>query len=430
MRRALEQGEEMRAARARVREAGGRVREAASGAFPQLTGSLTYTRQLQSIYADAGADTGITNLFKNSPFGAANSWNAELHAEQLLFAGGKVGAGIKAARSYRHAARENERESASEVTFQVKRAYLDAALARRVLAIAEGGLTLAREQLKQVRMFRKQGTRSEYDLLRAQVDAANQEPPVVSARNTFDLALLELKRLTNVPAAQPLELTTALEPDSASVPVPAPDSLGFETRPALVAAGENVTVQEQAVRAAIAGRWPELSASATLSNLAFPQSVAPSSTGDFKRNWSASVKLSFPLFLGFRTEGAAERARAQVQEAEAERDRLRESVRIEVEQARLELEHARSALAARREAVRWARRAHELAGIRYGSGMATQLDVSDARLQMQTAQMQQVQVTRDYLVALAQLERALGRPVAVVWRSLESLEDKTGEEGQ
>src|SRR6266550_606870 len=100
--RALTEGEEMRTARAQYRDAQGQVREALASALPQVNGSLTYSRQFASIYSSLGSggasDTGVTNLFKNSPFGAPNSWNASITASQTLFSAGKVGAGLKAAK--------------------------------------------------------------------------------------------------------------------------------------------------------------------------------------------------------------------------------------------------------------------------------------------------------------------------------------------
>jgi outer membrane protein len=428
--RALEMGEEMRSARALLREANGRVTEAASGAYPQINGLVGYTRQLKSIYSDMGSDSALGGLFKNSQFGASNTWNAQLSVDQLLFAGGKVGAGVKAAKAYRSAAHQQERQTAADVALRVKQAYLDAELAARVADIAESSLALARQQLRQVRQYREQGSRAEYDLLRAQVDAANQEPGAVTARDGANLAMLQLKRLVDIPSDQPLALDTPLMRPDGLVPVPAVDSLDSAGRPALVAAEENVRVQEQAVKVAIADRWPSVSANATLSNLAFPSDFLPSGTGQFKQNWSAGFTVNIPLFLGFRTGGAAERARAQLQQAEAGRDLLRKNVRLEVEQAHLALNDALSLLAARRGAVRLARRAFELAGIRYTNGMATQIEVSDARLQLQTAQIQEVQVMRDYLVALAELERAVGRAQPVTLKSPEQLDGQVREEGK
>src|SRR5712672_2375531 len=62
--RALEQGFDMRLARAAVVTANGQVREAFSPALPQITGSITYTRQFASIYQ--GLDQPDTSGGANS----------------------------------------------------------------------------------------------------------------------------------------------------------------------------------------------------------------------------------------------------------------------------------------------------------------------------------------------------------------------------
>jgi outer membrane protein TolC len=188
LRRALDQSFAMRLARADQAEANGQVREALSAALPQLTSSITYTRQFASIYQGlGGADTSpLTKLFRNTPFGAPNLWTVQLQGTQLLWAGGKVGAGLAAARTVRQAASLNQAETATDVAFQVTEAYWNAALQNRLLAIATDNLDQARRQLHQVQLFRQAGTRAEYDLLRAQVDAANQEPAVVQAMNGHD----------------------------------------------------------------------------------------------------------------------------------------------------------------------------------------------------------------------------------------------------
>ena len=420
--RALDQGFAMRVARAGVLEANGQVREALSSALPQITGSLIYTRQFASIYQGAVADTSaIAKLFQNTPFGAPNVWNVQLQATQLLWSGGKVGAGLAAAKSARQIAALQQSETAADVTYQVKQAYWNAALQGRLVAIAVENLDQARQHLREVQLYRQAGTRAEYDLLRAQVDAANQEPAVVGARNGYDLALLDLKRLLNLPAEQVLVVATTLDSPDATIPVLATDSLAGPDRPGLAAADATVHEQEQLFKVARADRWPTLQATTTYNEQAFPQSVFPGSGDQFRRGWNGELKLSFPIFLGFRTAGKLEQAQAAVLRAQAQRDQLRRQVELEVGQAKAEVARARALLVARRATVGQAARAQYLAGVRYTNGMATQLDVSDARVAQQQAEVNEVQATRDYFVALAQLERALGRPVPVIQRPIEQV---------
>jgi outer membrane protein TolC len=51
--------------------------------------------------------------------------------------------------------------------------------------------------------------------------------------------------------------------------------------------------------------------------------------------------------------------------------------------------------------------------------MSTQVEVTDARLQYRTAEVNEVSATRDYLVSFARLERAIGHPVPAVRMPLE-----------
>lgn len=418
---ALEQGEEMRLARAQVTQTRGQVRQAFASALPQINGTLTYTRQFASVFQNLGGqgtDTTFTNAFKNSPFGAANTWNAEITASQLLFTAGKVPGAMAAARSAWQAANSQQAETAGDLTYRVKRAYLEAQYARRLYEVAVSGLDQARQQLRQVTLFQQAGTRAEYDLLRAQVDAANQDPVVVATRNSYDIALLELKRLVNLPADRAVALVTPMVDQDGTIPVLAENEVDVVDRPALAAAEATVRVRQQLLRVAKADRWPSLSVQSTFSEQAFPSQVLPFDT-KFRRSWNAALKVSVPIFNGFRTEGAVEQARADLDRAMAERDQVAENVRLDLAQARAELDRTRALAAARQETVRQAKRAQYLASVRYTNGLSTQLEVSDARLLAQQAEVNEVQATRDYLVALAQLERALGRPVSVVRRPLQ-----------
>jgi len=427
--RALDQGVDMRVAHANVMQANGQVREAMSSALPQITGTVTYTRQFASIYQGlGGSGGGFDTLFRNTPFGAANAWNFQLQATQLIWSGGKVGAAYGAAKAYREVANLQASETAADITFQVKQAYWNAALGARLIGIAVDNLEQARQHLHEVQLYREAGTRAEYDLLRAQVDAANQEPPVVAAQNGYDIALLELRRLIDVPADQPLVLTTKVVSPEATIPVLASDSLGGPVRAGVAAADAAVVEQEHLVSVARADRWPTLSVSTIYNEQGFPTQALPWDA-NYLQGWNAEVKLSIPIFLGLRTSGTIQQAKASLMRAQAERDRVRRQVDIEVAQARAEVARAQALLAARRVTVRQAQRAQYLVGVRYTNGMSTQLDVSDARVAAAQAEVNEVQAFRDYVVALAQLERALGRPVPMVERPIEDISPVTNGKG-
>ena len=77
--RALARGEEMRVARAVVRQTSAQVTMELSRALPQINGTVTFDRKLSSIFEGAETDTtDLGSLLANSPFAARNTWTAEI----------------------------------------------------------------------------------------------------------------------------------------------------------------------------------------------------------------------------------------------------------------------------------------------------------------------------------------------------------------
>jgi outer membrane protein len=441
--RALQSGNDVKVAEAGVRLARGQVTQAWSAALPEIRASLTYTRTFASIFSSSAQgptlapfspDTtasltsrvgyleqeypnavarGLGSLFSDLPFGRENTYIATLTFSQTLFQGGKVGAGIAGAHAYERAARAQLDETRRDVTYRVTQAYLAALYTERIVDITEASQAQVNDQLHLVALNHQVGASADYDLLRAQVEAANQEPLVIAARNNRDVALLEVRRLLNIPADQPVELVSALLASADSLPQVdlAAVALDESGRAALEAAEANVEFRRQAVRVYHGDYYPTVKLSSSYGGQAFPQGVFPSRVGDFRRDWSASLTVSVPLFDGLRTHGAVLQAEADLARAQAQLAQTREGVAIEIEQARAEIVRARALVAARHETVRQASRAQHLASVRYANGIATALEVSDARLALQQASVNEAQATRDYLLAIAALERALGRPV-------------------
>jgi outer membrane protein TolC len=142
---------------------------------------------------------------------------------------------------------------------------------------------------------------------------------------------------------------------------------------------------------------------------------------DFHRNLTGTLKLDFPLFLGFKTFGAVQRATAELRQAEYQREALLRQVGVEVERARQEVRRTLAELGARRGTAQLSEKAYKIATVRYANGIATPLELSDARLQLQTSEVNEVQAIKDYFAALAGLEFALGRDVPTAPLPLDQL---------
>jgi outer membrane protein TolC len=230
---------------------------------------------------------------------------------------------------------------------------------------------------------------------------------VVQAENAVDMAMLELKRLVNLPADRPLSLTTELDPEMVDVDETALAELVLE-RPILQAAHETVLMREAAVRIYRSQRLPSLRLLGNLGFQAFPERVTPPGFDQWREDWSVSLAISWNPFDGFRTRGQIAEAQALLRRAHVEETQLREGLLVELAAALAEYETARAQIDARHETTILAERTLELAEIRFSNGLSTQLEVSDAALLLDQARVNEVQAQHDYFKALARLERLSG----------------------
>jgi len=443
--RALGQSEEVRLARSQVEIAESQVREARAGALPQVNANVGYTRTFASAFSGGGGITipdslrfspdstaplaervryleenaplaglgGLGALFGNLPFGQANAYAATLSGSQLLYSGGRTGAAMNIAREFREVARLELVEQTAEIELQVRSAYVNALLAQEIAAGAQQALQQAEAFLQQERLRLSAGRASELEVLRGEVSRDNLRPQLVQAQNAAELALLNLKRLVDVPLDAPLVLTTPLDVPSAEAlarPVVAAEALA--RRASVAQAERQVTIAEQNIRIARGAFLPSVSLSMNYGRLLYPSSPVDL-TGDWRTDWTAGLNVSIPLLSGGQRAAQLAQARIQAEQARIQLAQLREGVQLQYAQAAGERERARTAIAARQTTVQAAQRVHDLTVLRYQQGLATQLEVSQARLELLQARTNLAQAVADFLNADASVLRSIGGSSAV-----------------
>jgi outer membrane protein TolC len=321
------------------------------------------------------------------------------------------------------------------MTVQVQRAYLQALFTDRIADLREHNLAVASSRLTQVEQFERAGRAARYDVLRARVERGNMEPLVIQARSDRELALLDLKRVLNVPIDQPVSLVTYI--DSAAVArvlATLSDTATVTERAAVRSAELNFTAKKLGVSVARADFYPTLSVFLQSGYQAFPgigqglptgsgaltfEACPPGSVAKACQNggWfsdrQAGLNVSVPLFDGMRVKSNVDVAQAQARLAELQLRQTKEAVSVDVARARAELRRANAVFAAQRQNSQEAEEAFSLAELRYTRGLSTQLEVSDAQVALLTAQSTEARATYDLFLAAADLSRALGRPIPI-----------------
>jgi outer membrane protein TolC len=304
----------------------------------------------------------------------------------------------------------------AQLSLDVTRAFFDAALSDRLVAIAESSQTQAVAAYEQARLAFGAGRQPEFEVLRAQVARDNLGPVVIRRRAERDVAYLRLRQLLELPAGAPLELDVDLESDA--LPPPAPfaaileqEATAAAERAAVRQAAAIVAMRQAGVSVARAERLPQLSLNSAYGRVGYPADGAMPRWEDFRTNWALGATLSMPLFTGARIRATERAARADLAQAEAALEQTRELAELDAAVARQDWTAAQAAWDASAGTVQQAQRAHEIAELRYREGVSTQLELADARLALEVARANRAQSARDLQVARARLALLPGLPV-------------------
>lgn len=428
-------------ARAGVTRADGQYYQARSQFLPQISASAGYTRTLRSQFSglsfgnasdststneslcaphiasnatpaerDAAlaqavtcqSSSGLLSGFQRVGFGAENQYVLGLQVSQNLFTWGRLTGQRTAAEAGQRVAGIELASQRAQLALNVTEAYYDAVLAQQLVEIADSTLAQTNELLKQTQVARQVGNASEFDLLKARVTRDNQRPQVLQAETNRDVALLNLKRLLELPLDDSLVLSTPIE----NAPVPAlagiatastPDTAAAR-RAAVRQAEQNLRAQEGLLKVAKAERYPAISLTSGYQRLFFPISTLPS-WNDARENWTVGVSAQVSLFSGGRTHGDELIAQASVDQARAQLDQTRQYAALDARVALRQLRQAEAEWQASAGTSEQAQKAYSIDQVRYREGLSTQTDLAQSRLLLQQAAANRAQAARDLAVA-------------------------------
>jgi outer membrane protein len=407
---ALEQNRDILIAGQDREKAGAQVAEARSGAFPQLSLSGGYTRNIKKGVMFIPANTPMlnpTNSTQTLVIGSDHVFQSGIELSQPLF-DRKVGVALDIANTFEDFSEEGFQSARQGVVLEVKKAFYGVMLAQKLVVANREGLDVVKQNYDNVLSQRKHGTAAEYDLLRAEVEVANTEPLLISAENNLVLAKNALKNLLAVPLDQEISIEGEFTFEDLSAPV-----LDSARQNALVS---NPTLRQLTLQESIYEKNISIEKSNYFPSLNLTGSYlwqTQDNTLEFSNyNWAKTLnvglQLSYSIFDGFRTH-------ARSQEAEIDREKVRytrlkaeEGLKIQIQSCELKMAEAKKRMVGQEKNIEEAQKAVRIAQSRFKNGLGTQLELLDTQVAMTRAQTNYAVSLYDYLVARAEWGHAVG----------------------
>jgi len=412
------------------------VTKAWSSVLPDVSASATYTRNLEipvnfvpAQFFDPNAPAGELVPLQ---FGTDNNWQGGLSVEQTLFRG-EAFVGISSSKVFKAVQAENLRATSQQIVTQARLAYYQVLVAEEQLRLQESTVERLEKNLTENKARLKAGLVDEYAVLQVRVQLQNQRPQLTQARYAVDQAYRDLKEVLGVP----LDLEFSVQGDLNSFDVTSDQAIKkinknlkqvdsmtpyqFERRTNITDLATNLRGDIRVLEKQEALKQREIKA--------IKSRFLPSLTANYNLNWSAAqtgnpvffgsedtrarsqtlgFTFSLPLFQGFERSSDLDIAQIEKKDLEEQKRGVMRSAKNEIQSARESLNQAIETAPAREQALELAREGYERAKARLKNGLGSQLDVTNAELQLREAEANYARMVYNYLSAKARYDQAIG----------------------
>lgn len=387
----------------RVQAAKAIVREAAANFFPTLNAQGLHTLD-EKVFSIEFPDP-ITGKLQRVTADFTRDYQFSLSLSLPLFTGGRLVSGFKQAKYNLLSTEEGARQSEHTTVFNAKTAFYGCLIAKEFVKVAEEAVEVAEKHLKNVKSLHEVGMASKFDMLRSEVQVANLKPQLIKARNNLEIAKLGLKTLLGIDLSQSLEIKGELSYEAYEPDLEECLAKALRNRPEVSQLNYQKQMAEETVKLARAADFPTVALSGSYNFWADKLNFQKDTWQSF---YAINLVLSVPIFNGFSASAQVAQSKALIRELALTRKGLEETVGFEVRQAILNLKEAKESLPSQEKNVEQAQESLRIAELNFSEGLATTLDVSSAQAALSQAKTYYTQALYDYVVSLAQLDKAMG----------------------
>ncbi len=379
-----------------------RQAQARGALLPNIDGAVSgqnFTRNLKAF--GISFPSNIPWFSQPTIVGPITNFDARLSANMTVF-DFSAWKRLDAAKTGVAAAQAEAESARNTVGETVARAYVAALRAGAALQVAKANLTLA-ESLRKLALDQKEaGTGTGIEVLRAEVQIANERQRQTLLENENRRAHLQLARLLNLGLDKELDLTDSLVLPETAVPA---------LEEALTAARDNrKDLSAQALRMEISRRsyeavkWERLPSIQAFGDYGAIGLDVESAVGT--RTYGASLRI--PIFDGGRRDARRAEAGILLKQDELRTADLRKQVELDVRLALDAVTASAQQVRVSEEGLQLAERELAQARRRYQGGVTSNIEVVDAQTRTERARDNRIMALFQYNQARIDLATAMG----------------------
>lgn len=312
---------------------------------------------------------------------------------------------------------EDLKKAKEDISINVTALYLQALLNLELSKVAYHQIELSKEQLNRIKGWFDVGKASTSQVAEAQARVAQDEMNAVQADNNYNLAVLDLTQLLELPTPEGFTLAGSDE-DLTFSPLTPPDEIYTQAityKPGIKAAEYRLQGSEKSIRLAQSQYYPQLSFNAGLGTNYY--SIAGQQYDNFgtqmKNNFNKYLgfTLNIPIFNRLSTRNKVKTARLQQANLALELENAKKSLYKEIQQAWYNAVAAESKYNSSISAVEANEESFRLMSEKFNNGKANYVEYTEAKLSLTKALSDKLQAQYDYIFRTKILDFYKGQPI-------------------
>lgn len=334
-----------------------------------------------------------------------NKFGNGLSVELPVYTGGLVEGQIDNAKIGKTDAQETILKTEQATKYSAIEGYYQLLANKELQGVYHEAVDNLQGHLDNVQAQYNVGTKAKVDVLSSDVSLANAKTTALTADNAVAISESNLNNILGLPLETKLNLADHQLPfDTYNISLQEAMDYAMKYRPEVLQAALAVQKAENNIDIADAGNKPTVSVKGSndWGDTTFPGIDAN------KRQWSVGANLTYKFYDGGTTKAKVAQAKQDLLVARETEQKTRESVQLQVKQAYLNIRSAAQKVEETQTVVDQARENYRIQNIRYQAGVGINLDVLDAQLSLNEAQVNHIQALYDYNVGIAKLEQVMG----------------------
>lgn len=415
---AYEHQDSIRNAKLDITSANYKVKETIGQGLPQVNGTISFqdfTRSPTSVGPDFSVISKGQAIDPKAPLvpfpiGAVQYNNTyALQASQLLFSGSFI-VGLQAVKTYKELSERNLTRSKIQTNIAVTKAYYQVLVSNEQIKLLDANINQLKQQLNETTQQNKQGFVEKIDVDRLSVQYNNLVTNRENVTRSLTLNYALLKFQMGMPIQADLTLTDKLENINLAQDVAENnlDTTFYHNRIEYNLLETAKRLNELDVKAKKADFLPTVVANGGFGTV-FQENQTRFLYRHSYPNSFIGLSIDIPIFSGFQRTNRLKQSQIEVQKAQNNLDNAKNGFTLQATSARVNLINSLQSLNNQKRNRELANEVLRVAKIKYGQGVGSSIEVTQAQTELETADNNYIQALYNALINKVNLDEAYGR---------------------